>query len=504
MLGSEPRRAPLDSSVGVAGKPSKIAPETISRVLRMRLIRQPERGPGLRGGESLAKFRVAGVASSFFLLSLSVILLSSPLASAASVMWTTDADFNGPDAVFTGTELIGTGAAARVDLLKDVIDWRNENPGTGPGALDGPAAAFDPTGNVTVLFGGNKVGNPGMSNKTWEYSHVSNTWTEITTTPKPPGRQLAGLSYDPGQRVMVLFGGYDENGNPLADTWEYSVSTNTWAQISPPTSPPPLWDSPLVYHASAQKHIVFGQSSITNDMQTWAYDAAADTWTNRNPSGSPSTRSGFAMAYSQARARTVLFGGALLMTVFDQTFEYNYAGNSWSQISVTGPAARAGHSMTYRPASLSVLLFGGATSSGNSQETWRYFNLTGGPPTWLQVTTASKPPARTSAALAYDTKDDVAVLYGGISSDGSRLGDTWTLGAAYRSAGKYTSPVKDAGGFPTWGTLWWNKTPANQPANTFLRFRVATSTSVNGPWAFSGPNGSPSTNYSTPGTTLWS
>ena len=458
-------------------------------------------GAGLRGGESLTKFRVAAVAIVFFLVSLTVAVFFSPLASAGSVSWTTDTDFNGGGAVFIATEVVGTGVPARVDLLKDTIDWKNENPpGSTPGALDSPASTFDSKGNVTVLFGGYKGGVPNYSDKTWEYAHGSNAWTEITTTPKPPARQSAGLSYDPGQHVVVLFGGFNDT-DFLTDTWEYNVDTNTWAQITPSTSPPPMVDSPLVYHATAQKHILFGQSLTSGSMETWAYDAGADTWTNRNPTGSPSTRSGFALAYSPQRQRTVLFGGSQLMTLYDQTFEYNYALNSWSQISVSGPAARAGHSMTYRPASQSVVLFGGGTSSGTSQETWRYFTGPSGP-TWQTVSTNTKPPARQSASFAFDTLDDVAVLYGGISGTGSRLGDTWTLGAAYRAAGKYTSPVGDSGGFPTWGTLWWNKTPANQPPATFLWFQIATSTSPSGPWNYVGENYTPNSYYKAVGQTI--
>jgi len=430
------------------------------------------------------------------LLAAYVVVLLPPTVSAVSHTWTTDADFNAPGVTFTSTEVVGTGVPARVELLKDVTDWKNENPGTNPGLLEAAAVSFDSMENVTVLFGGYFY-----SDKTWEYDHATNTWTEITTTPKPPARQSAGLSYDPVQQVVVLFGGFNDT-DFLTDTWEYDVGTNTWAQITPPTSPPQLVDWPLVYHASAQRHILFGQNLITGVMQTWAYDAGADTWTNRNPGGSPSQRSGFALAYSTERDQTVLFGGALLMTLYDQTFEYNYGANGWSQISVTGPTARAGHAMTYRPASISVLLFGGATSAGISQETWRYYTAPGGAPTWSPVNTFTKPPARSSAAMTYDTKDDVAVLYGGVNSGGSRLGDTWTLGAAYRSAGKYASGVFDSGGFPVWGTLWWNKTPANQPANTFLRFQIATSTNAAGPWDFMGPNGTVSDYYTTVGLTL--
>ena len=117
-----------------------------------------------------------------------LVVLLPPVASAASHTWTTDTDFNAPGVTFTSTEVVGTGVPARVELLKDVTDWKNENPGTTPGVLESASAAFDSRDNVTVLFGGYFY-----SDKTWEYDHATNTWTEITTTPirNPPPSSMA-------------------------------------------------------------------------------------------------------------------------------------------------------------------------------------------------------------------------------------------------------------------------------------------------------------------------
>lgn len=449
--------------------------------------------------------RTLGSVLALVLLAVSALVVFPNRAAGASLGWTTDTDFTaagagGSTPVFLSTEVVGTGAPAAVELVKSTFDWADRNPpGPTPGGLESPSAAFDPVGGVTVLFGGYNAGFPdAYSDKTWEYDFTANTWTEITTTPKPPSRQSAGLSYDSVEQVMVLYGGYNDSGF-FTDTWEYDVATNTWASITTTGTPPQMVDTPLAYHASASRHILIGQSFISGVLETWAYNAAANSWTNRNPSGTPSVRSGFAIAYHQTRDRTVFFGGSLLMTLYDQTFEYNYGSNSWTQIGASGPSARAGHSMTYRPAVTSVLLFGGTTMAGPSSQTWRYTNLA----TWEIVSTATNPPARRSAALAFDTPNDVGVLYGGIDSSGSRLSDTWTLGAAYANAGKYTSVIRDsAAGNTDWQYLFWNKTA--QPASTFLRFQLATSNNLGGPFDYVGPGGNPSGYYTVPGTAIWS
>ena len=423
------------------------------------------------------------------LMSVAILVGFAPPVDAVLKVWTSDTDWNEPGAVFTATEVVGTGAAAKVDLLRDQIDWKNNNPpAPTPGTIESQSMTFIPYDNVTLLFGGY---NGAYLDKTWEYDQALNTWTEITTTPKPTGRQSAGLSYDPVENVAVLFGGIDLDGNFRTDTWTYDPASNTWTNVTPVSSPPSLVDFALVYHASASRHILYGQNLMTANMETWAYDATANTWTNRAPSNPMSGRSGYAMAYHPGRDRTVLFGGAFFMTFYDETWEYNYASNSWNNVGVAGPSGRAAHAMTYRGSFNAVLLFGGITGSGTSAETWAYSAVG----VWTLQPSITMPSARKYTALAHDTKNDVTVLYGGSDPGGTRLGDTWSLGAAYRAAGKYASPVFNAGGGALWGSLWWNKTPANQPAATFLRFQIATSTSSGGPWNYVGPDGTVTSYY---------
>src|SRR2546427_2293243 len=107
--------------------------------------------------------------------------------------------------------------------------------------------------------------------------------------------------------------------------------------------------------------------------------------------------------------------------------------------------------------------------------------------------------------FAWDSLNDVGVMFGG-STGGTPLGDTWSLGAAYNAAGKYTSAVFDSGAANTvWTDIWWNKTPANQPPNTFLRFQIAAADSASGPWNFYGGHTTPCSGgdyFTTPGDSI--
>jgi hypothetical protein len=93
---------------------------------------------------------------------------------------------------------------------------------------------------------------------------------------------------------------------------------------------------------------------------------------------------------------------------------------TWVQLSpATSPPARSYLAMTYDAASGRVIVFGGFDGSGYLNDTWVFDGIT-----WTQVATETPPPARAAAQMAYDGVTHQVVLFGGY--DGSNyLGDTW-------------------------------------------------------------------------------
>lgn len=91
-------------------------------------------------------------------------------------------------------------------------------------------------------------------------------------------------------------------------------------------------------------------------------------------------------------------------------------------------------------------------------------------------------------------------LTGGVNTDsGFRI----YLDTGYRASGDLISSIKDAnpepGHVPNWSTLSWN---ASVPANTSLRFQVAASNAITGPFNFVGPDGTAGTFFTTSGASL--
>ncbi len=67
------------------------------------------------------------------------------------------------------------------------------------------------------------------------------------------------------------------------------------------------------------------------------------------------------------------------------------------------------------------------------------------------------------------------------------------------AAGNLISAVKDAGATPMWTTLTWT---ATTPANTSVKFQVAGSNNLAGPFNFVGPDNTAATFFTTNGASL--
>ncbi|MDQ1740103.1 MAG: hypothetical protein QOE53_1755, partial [Pseudonocardiales bacterium] len=191
--------------------------------------------------------------------------------------------------------------------------------------------------------------------------------------------------------------------------------------------------------------------SATNE--TWTWDGTA--WSFQSPTTSPSGRAGAMMAYDPALGTVIVYGGwsGISGTLYSVTWAWN--GTTWTQLSPTSsPGPQAFGSMVYDTALGKLVLFGGASAVGQSpafaaaggswaapppasNQTWTFDGAT-----WTQLSPATSPSARSSAAAGYDPVSGTVVLYGGFSPAGTTLGDTWTFdGATWSMQSPANSPV---------------------------------------------------------------
>jgi hypothetical protein len=99
-------------------------------------------------------------------------------------------------------------------------------------------------------------------------------------------------------------------------------------------------------------------------------------------------------------------------------------GTTWHRANSSGPASRYLAALAYDSKHDVFVLFGGQTAKGTSDDTWTWDGKA-----WKQMSPAHKPPARRAAGMAYDPAHQVVVLFGGLIPDqaeGYEANDTWT------------------------------------------------------------------------------
>jgi Galactose oxidase, central domain len=245
----------------------------------------------------------------------------------------------------------------------------------------------------------------------------------------PTPRNGHAMAYDSARGRVVPFGGEfgseftDLGIGVLKDTWEWDGEN--WTQVAD-TGPSARRGHTLASDDKRQRVVLFGGSRKTirgpiqgqeTDLQndTWEWDG--EKWTQVEDTG-PTARSFHGMAYDNKRERTVLFGGTNDRTTppqLNDTWEWD--GSIWKHITDIGPGGVSGHTMVYNGRGIES--FGGMDSSlrrlGN---TWEWDGKH-----WTQKQDMGPDPC-TFTSMAYDSKRDRVVLFGGFANDGPRK-DTW-------------------------------------------------------------------------------
>jgi hypothetical protein len=169
-----------------------------------------------------------------------------------------------------------------------------------------------------LLFGG--LTSAGASNETWAWD--GSTWALLGTT-GPSARYGHTMAYDPARDRVVLHGGRVAGGGQpyLNDTWTHNGTA--WQQQNPSTiTDRARMSHGLTYDAGNRTVVLFGGafSSETNDT-TWSWNGT--TWHQPFFDPSPAARAQHVLAYDAIRNDVVIHGGAT------DAF-YDAVGDTWS------------------------------------------------------------------------------------------------------------------------------------------------------------------------------
>lgn len=311
--------------------------------------------------------------------------------------------------------------------------WEEMNPATAPSERYFPGMAYDEESDRVILFGG--VFQGGLGDDTWAYDYNTDTWVELSPGTNPVGRKAHAMTYDDESDRVVMFGGAGGNSLALDDIWTFDFNSLTWERKYSSYQPTARLRHSMVYDSESDVIISFGGTEVTyengpmiDDDVTWAYDMNANHWRQMSPI-TQTEGNEVMMAFDSESNMTIIFGGrdmtpSVRLSKMD-TWAYDASTDSYFNMSpIVTPAIKSMGDMVYDSQSDVCVMFGGLEdpmAATPTAETWLYdFNSN----TWTNASPSAAPPVRYVNRMAYDSKSDRTILFGGY--DGSLLlGDTW-------------------------------------------------------------------------------
>lgn len=267
-------------------------------------------------------------------------------------------------------------------------------PATSPPARYGHAMAWD--GRAIVLFGGrDDTGN--VLGDTWLWEDQNMRWSRQTVTPSPAARTGCEMAHDSGRNVVVLFGGIDASGTLLNDTWEWNGFARQWVQVHAGgySGPSAVAHHAMAYDPSRARTVVYGGrdgvSAASNTVQEW--DGGTRTWNYAY--GSPGYRVHAAMAFDAVRGELLLYGGSdEQYFTYDDLWSWN--GSRWLALAWNEPPGERRSHTLLSVSPTRIDLVGGA-DGGSGMDVWSYSLGT-----WTETHAQEVPPATHFSSFTYD------------------------------------------------------------------------------------------------------
>ena len=310
----------------------------------------------------------------------------------------------------------------------------------------------------------------------------ANTWVMVKTAGFPVQVEGFGkLVYGAGFKRSVMLENYHQSGSePNQALVGYNFASNRWDVLSvgdnfhTDTMPDGGHPSGMFAYNANQNTFVYpccfsGSQATERANHFWWFDAAGLTGKDKYTNPAPYDLQA-AGSFDPAHNAYVYFGNP-------GTWTYNPVSNMWQQKATSGtaPVSTNGFpSMVYNSANQKTYLFGGA--SGPSSDLYVYDMPAN---SWTKLApTGPAPPARNMAAFAYDSANNVFIVYGGYDSNGVALNDTWIYNPdsnAWSAANPAQSPPVP--GFASFGYLTYDS-----DNNVFVLVAPGSGGYANGSW----------------------
>ena len=143
--------------------------------------------------------------------------------------------------------------------------------------------AYDPSSQAMLLLNCVDQTDPGSVEQVWSWD--GSAWSLLADS-GPPATVVTGVAYDPERRTAVRYGGLPLDSNDCStETWEWSAAGWAGKDVDPPTVCDHMF---MVHEATRQRSLLFGGGDDAGNLitETWAWDG--ETWqqlASQGPSG---------------------------------------------------------------------------------------------------------------------------------------------------------------------------------------------------------------------------
>ncbi|MGH2560446.1 MAG: Kelch repeat-containing protein [Thermomicrobiales bacterium] len=255
-------------------------------------------------------------------------------------------------------------------------------------------------------------------------------WRQLAANADAPSpRWDHTLAADDEGKQLILFGGRDGGGVPLADTWLFDRAEGGWTAIDTP-GPEPRFGHVVSVDQTARKLYLFGGESgdiFYND--SWVFDAEARTWTRIDTGDSPLPTPRYGLsAVLDSEGHLIISHGFTFEGRFDDTWSLDLASGIWTDISPGAgearPLKRCLHEAIWDGEAGRMLLFGGCSSGFGPCPQGDLWSFDPETRDWTEIAPAAAPSARSNPSLTYDRNRKQSILFGGLT-DGGYGADLW-------------------------------------------------------------------------------
>ncbi|MCI4363065.1 MAG: hypothetical protein L3K13_01995 [Thermoplasmata archaeon] len=246
-----------------------------------------------------------------------------------------------------------TNATSNYNSTTGAFTWQFYTPS--PSARANFSFASVPSRGFAVLFGGlTNLSSQRTDNQTWLYWFGNQSWQQVSGARAPPARESAAFAVNDSGRTALLEGGWSPRtavGNSSAtvfwnDTWQLNLTTLRWSELSPPSAPPAMAGSGMIWDAYAQRFDLFGGCAVLCSNTLWSFAGHPGDWHRVSTTGaSPSPRASSAYAWDGIDSIALLFGGfawsGSAATAYGDTFAFDPVAAHWTALNLANnPGAR--------------------------------------------------------------------------------------------------------------------------------------------------------------------